>query len=110
MSDNYHTHSQQRHVINENDATFEKAANLFKALGDPQRLKLLTILYQGEACVSELASIDQMSTVSQRLKTLKNENLVTTRREGKHIIYSLADNHVYSLVENALEHVKEKLR
>jgi ArsR family transcriptional regulator len=49
-----------------------------------------------------------MSTVSQRLKVLKSENLVKTRREGKHIIYSLADNHVYDLMKNALEHVKEK--
>jgi len=104
----YHTHTEQRHVIDESDITFERAARLFKAVADTERLKLLTILYQGEACVSELATKDQMSTVSQRLKILKNENLVRTRREGKHIIYSLADDHVVSLIKNALAHVKEK--
>lgn len=104
----YHTHDVQREVLEESDATFERAALLFKALADAERLKLLSILYQGEACVSELATQSQMSTVSQRLKVLKSENLVKTRRDGKHIIYSLADNHVYDLMKNALEHVKEK--
>lgn len=107
-NENYHSHSQQRCVVNESDSTFEKTAQLFKALADAERLKLLTILYQEEACVSELATKDQMSTVSQRLKILKNENLVKTRREGKHIIYSLADDHVFSLIKNALAHAKEK--
>ena len=107
-NDHYHSHTEQRSVSDESHETFEKAAQLFKAVADPERLKLLTILYQSEACVSELATKDQMSTVSQRLKILKNENLVKTRREGKHIIYSLADDHVYSLVKNALEHVKER--
>ncbi len=49
-----------------------------------------------------------MSTVSQRLKTLKIENLITNKRQGKHMIYKLADEHVYELIVNALEHVKEK--
>jgi len=104
----YHVHETQRKVLEESDATFTRAALLFKALADAERLKLLSILYQGEACVSELATQSQMSTVSQRLKILKSENLVKTRREGKHIIYSLADNHVYYLMKNALDHVKEK--
>jgi ArsR family transcriptional regulator len=106
----YHSHSDQRNVIHENDATFEKAALLFKALADPERLKLMTILSQGEACVSELATKDQMSTVSQRLKTLKIENLITNKRQGKHMIYKLTDDHVYELIVNALAHVKEKHR
>ena len=106
----YHLHPEQRSIVNENDATFEKAAQLFKALADPERLKLITILSQGEACVSELATKDQMSTVSQRLKTLKIENLITGKRSGKHMIYKLADHHVYELIVNALEHVKEKHR
>ena len=108
MSEYYHDHDSQRSIADETDATFEKAAKLFKAVADPERLKLLTILFQGEACVSELATKDQMSTVSQRLKILKNENLIRSRREGKHIIYYLSDDHVYSLVGNALDHVKEK--
>lgn len=104
----YHMHETLRDAPTESNNTFERAALLFKALADAERLKLLSILYKGEACVSELATQAQMSTVSQRLKILKNENLVKTRREGKHIIYSLADNHVYHLMKNAIDHVKEK--
>ena len=104
----YHSHSEQRNITDESDETFEKAAQLFKALADPERLKLIAILAQGEACVSELSTESQMSTVSQRLKTLRLENLVTKKRDGKHIIYSLTDQHVFQLIENALEHVKEK--
>lgn len=111
MSDetrDYHVHDNPRKMVDESDATFEKAARLFKALADPERLKLMAILAQGEACVSELASKDQMSTVSQRLKTLRVENLVTSKRDGKHINYRLTDDHVFELIENALAHVKEK--
>lgn len=106
--DEFHEHESQRHTATVDDVTLEKAAQLFKALADPERLKLLTILAQGEACVSELATKDQMSTVSQRLKTLRTENLVSKTRHGKHIIYRLADQHIYDLIENALEHAKEK--
>ena len=106
-SDEYHQHHNQRRSVNVSDATLEKAAQLFKALADVERLKLLTVLAEGEACVSELATRDQMSTVSQRLKTLRMENLVSKKRDGKHMIYSLTDRHVFELVENALAHVKE---
>ncbi len=102
-----HQHNKIRRVERATDGTLEKAGRLFKALADFERLKLLTVLSQGEACVSELATREQMSTVSQRLKVLYNENLVTRRRDGKHIIYGLADHHVYKLVENALSHVQE---
>ena len=85
----------------------EKAARIFRALGDPERLRLLTILSEGNACVSELATKDQLSTVSQRLRTLRNENLVSRKRQGKHIIYGLADDHVLELITNALVHAGE---
>jgi ArsR family transcriptional regulator len=108
LNPSHHSHETLRQASDESSETFKRAALLFKALADAERLKLLSILYEGEACVSELATQAQMSTVSQRLKILKNENLVKTRREGKHIIYSLADNHVYHLMKNAIDHVKEK--
>jgi ArsR family transcriptional regulator len=102
-----HEHDTLRTDATESDETYQKAAQLFKALADPERLKLLTILANGEACVSELASKDQMSTVSQRLKLLRNENLVSNKRDGKHMIYQLSDHHVFKLIENAIAHVKE---
>ena len=104
----FHEHQSQRLPVGETDETYAVAARLFKALADPERLKLMAILSEGEACVSELATKDQMSTVSQRLKTLRSENLVKNKRSGKHIIYELADHHVFELIQNALEHVKEK--
>ena len=103
-----HSHTEIRTVHDIDQETFNKAALLFKALADPERLKLIAILAEGEACVSELATKGQMSTVSQRLKLLRMENLIKSKRQGKHMIYSLADHHVYELVKNALAHVKEK--
>lgn len=86
-----------------------RAAALFRACGDPERLRLLERLSQGEFCVSELAaeSGEGLSTVSQRLRLLRTEGLVGRRREGKHIYYALADQHVADLIQSALEHALE---
>ncbi|MCB9898199.1 MAG: winged helix-turn-helix transcriptional regulator [Planctomycetes bacterium] len=87
---------------------FARAVRLFKALGDPARLRLLETLSRGAACVSELAEDGEpLSTVSHRLRLLRNEGLVSGRRDGKHVIYALADDHVAELVRAALEHGSE---
>ena len=88
----------------------DRAASLFRALGDSERLRLLEMLAHGERCVTEMAgAVDAgLSTVSQRLKVLRAEQLVSRRRQGKHIYYSLADEHIAGLVRNALEHVSHK--
>ena len=87
----------------------DRAERLFKALGDVPRLRLLAVLAQGEACVTELAGSDQdgLSTVSQRLRVLHQAELVARRRAGKHILYRLADQHVSDLIFNALAHASE---
>lgn len=92
-----------------NGEDLEKAASLFRALGDVSRLRILTTLAQSEACVTELAehSSESLSTVSQRLRVLRGEKLVIRRRQGKHINYALADQHVADLVQNALAHAGE---
>ena len=100
-------HGNIRSLKGVGDDTLEKAARIFRALADPSRLRLLTILSEGEACVSELAEEDQISTVSQRLRTLRSENLVSRKRNGKHIIYGLADDHVVDMIRNALAHAGE---
>jgi DNA-binding transcriptional ArsR family regulator len=84
----------------------ERAVRLFKALGDEARLRTLELLIGREVCVSELAeaSAEQISTVSHRLRLLRSEGLVNRRRDGRHIYYSLADKHVFELIQNALEH------
>ena len=106
MAGDEHQH-QLRDLNKISDQTLEKTARIFRALADPSRLRLLTVLAEGSACVSELATEDQLSTVSQRLRTLRTENLVKRHREGKHLIYELADDHVLEMVENALRHAEE---
>ncbi len=89
--------------------TLEAAAGFFRAAGDASRLRILTQLRDGELCVTDLAaaSDEGMSTMSQRLKVLRSEGLVRRRRDGKHILYALADAHVLALVEAALEHAHD---
>ncbi len=90
--------------------SIERAANLFRALGDSSRLRLLSRLIDGPLCVGDLAEIENeaMSTISQRLRVLRAENIVVRRRQGKHILYGLVDRHVTNLVLNALAHADEK--
>jgi DNA-binding transcriptional ArsR family regulator len=88
----------------------EEASAMFRALGDPSRLRLLTRLAGGEICVTELAQLehDKLTTVSARLKTLCAVRLVKRRREAKHIFYALSDAHILQLVESAIGHAAER--
>ena len=90
-------------------ATFERAAGIFQALGDPGRLRLLAILADEETCVSELAELldEEVSTISHRLRLLRAEGIVQRRRQGRHIYYSLLDEHVALLLRNAFDHAAE---
>jgi ArsR family transcriptional regulator, lead/cadmium/zinc/bismuth-responsive transcriptional repressor len=87
----------------------EPAARLFRALGDAQRLRLLKLLARREHCVSEIVEAfgDKFPTVSQRLRLLHADGLISRRRDGVHIRYALADRHVVSLLANALEHAAQ---
>jgi ArsR family transcriptional regulator, lead/cadmium/zinc/bismuth-responsive transcriptional repressor len=91
------------------DLAFERAAALFRAAGDQARLRLLHQLDAGECCVSDLAEArhTKLSTLSQQLRVLHAERIVTRRREGKQVFYSLADGHVRELIRAALEHAGE---
>ena len=87
----------------------ERAAALFRAAGEVARLKLLDRLADGEWCVTELAEAAGvgLSTVSQQLRILRAERIVTRRRAGKHIFYGLADSHIVELLRSAIEHAAE---
>ena len=102
-------HGARRDPVAVSGEAMERAARFFRALGEPSRLRLLAFLSRGEACVSEVAAADgdEISTVSQRLRVLRNEGLVSRRRQGKHIVYRLADQHVVDMIFNALEHAAE---
>ncbi len=87
----------------------ERIAELFKAFGDPTRVHILSLLLQGEMCVGDIASgvaISQ-SAISHQLRILKQMHLIKFRREGKNIWYSLADDHVRTILQTGLEHVTE---
>jgi ArsR family transcriptional regulator len=87
----------------------ERAARLFRALGDAPRLRILLLLMRGEVCVGELVTAlgEKFSTVSQRLRVLRTEGLVSRRRDGSHVYYGLSDDHVKGLVANAVAHADE---
>ena len=84
-------------------------SELFKILGDPTRTKILFVLEQGDFCVSDISNAVSMTkyAVSHQLRLLKQAKLVKCRRDGKEMIYSLDDDHVYTLFECALAHVLE---
>jgi DNA-binding transcriptional ArsR family regulator len=91
------------------DAARARAAALFRAVGDVHRLQLIEYLAAGERCVSELAEATgtKLSTLSQQLRVLRQERIVTQRREGKHMYYALADAHIRELAFAALRHAEE---
>ena len=78
-----------------------RASGLLKALANPDRLLLLCQLSQGEHCVSEMEGLlgIQQPTLSQQLGVLREERLVTTRREGKQIFYSLASKEALAVMQ-----------
>ncbi|WP_144997683.1 ArsR/SmtB family transcription factor [Polystyrenella longa] len=90
----------------------QKAADIFRALGDPIRFQILSLLAQKEMCVSDIASLleDSLPAVSQRLKLLRKDNIVSVRRSGKFSYYSLVDNHVRTLVSNVIEYLAQEER
>ncbi len=83
-------------------------ADMFRALGDPSRLRLLHILHGGERCVKDLAGQLEItpSAVSHQLRLLRGLRLVRCRRDGRHIYYDLDDDHVHSLIREGLDHVR----
>ena len=91
------------------DETLYRLAELFKVFGDPTRIRILYTLFVQELCVQDIANKLSMtqSAISHQLRILKQMSLVKFRRDGKTIYYSLADNHVATIMDQGLEHVCE---
>ena len=85
-------------------------AELFKVFGDSTRIRILFVLFEAEVCVYDIAEALNMtqSAISHQLKILKQSRLIKGRREGKHIFYSLADDHVRSIIAEGREHIEEE--
>jgi DNA-binding transcriptional ArsR family regulator len=89
--------------------TLQSMTDIFKALSDPSRLKIVTALSACELCVCDLAAVcgSSESAVSHQLRILRNLKILRYRREGKVVFYRLDDDHVKSLINQSLEHVRE---
>ena len=87
----------------------EHIADLFKGFADTTRVRILYALTGGELCVTDISQQVELSqsAVSHQLRLLKQMQLIRFRREGKNILYSLADDHVKTILEMGLEHVLE---
>lgn len=85
-------------------------ADFYKIFGDTTRVKILYALDQSELCVNDISAKLGMSVsaVSHQLHTLRESDLVRTKRDGKVIYYSLADEHVRTILECGIEHLEEK--
>ncbi len=84
-------------------------AELFKIFGDSTRIKILYALFEAELCVCDIAQLLKVSqtAVSHQLRVLKTNKLVKSRKDGKNVFYSLADDHVYSIINQGMDHINE---
>ncbi len=84
-------------------------AELYKVFGDSTRIKILYVLFEAEMCVGDIAELLSISpsAISHQLRVLKANKLVKFRREGKTMLYSLADDHVRTIIGTGMEHLCE---
>ena len=89
--------------------TLYDVAELFKNFSDSTRIRIMYCLFEKGRSVTEISELLQMnqSAISHQLRFLKNSKLVKNRRDGKTIYYSLDDDHVYNIISQGIEHVKE---
>lgn len=92
------------------DETLLRLSDLFKIFGDGTRIRILYVLFEEEVCVCDLARLLGMtqSAVSHQLRILRNARLIKARRDGKTVFYSLADDHVRTLLSQGMEHISEE--
>ncbi|AFZ31624.1 transcriptional regulator, ArsR family [Gloeocapsa sp. PCC 7428] len=100
-------HCLQHRVLNTEKA--QRMAEFFSLLGDPNRLRILSLLAAQELCVCDLAAALDMSesAVSHQLRTLRTMRLVSYRKQGRNVFYNLQDSHVLNLYQSVTEHLDE---
>ena len=84
-------------------------SELFRVFGDSTRIKILYVLLESDMCICDISNLLNMnqSAISHQLRILKQSKLVKNRREGKTVIYSLADGHVRTMISQGMEHIEE---
>ena len=84
-------------------------AELFKVFGDSTRVRIICALFENEMCVCDIAAVLNMtqSAISHQLRVLKQARLVKYRRDGKTVYYSLSDDHIKTIFDQAFEHITE---
>ena len=110
--DSIEVHQELLNIVNEKlppEEVLYDLAELFKVFGDSTRIRILFVLFEAEVCVCDLAAVLSMtqSAISHQLRILKQNKLVKCRREGKSVFYSLADDHVRSIIAQGREHIEE---
>jgi ArsR family transcriptional regulator, lead/cadmium/zinc/bismuth-responsive transcriptional repressor len=97
----------QNEILSDKDLLL--VSNLYKVISDPTRIKIIYALEKRELCVSDISVILNMtqSSISHQLKTLKNAMIVKSRKDGKVVFYSLKDEHIHQIFNQALAHVFE---
>jgi len=92
------------------DRRAKRTTDIFSALSDPTRFRILNALAIRELCVCDLAAIAEVSqsAASHQLRVLRNLDLVAFRRDGRRAVYRLADDHVRTLISQGLEHADEE--
>ena len=95
-------------VLNEENTDY--VSGLFKMLGEPGRLKIVCALMGTRMCVAHLAEQVEMeqSALSHQLRNLKNAGLVKSEKQGKQVFYSLDDQHIYTIITQAIDHSKHR--
>ena len=110
--DSIHAHEEigerVRQELPDEDTLYD-LSELFRIFGDSTRIRILYVLFEAEMCVCDIAALLGMtqSAISHQLRALKNARLVKSRREGKTVFYALADDHVKTIIDQGIEHVKE---
>ena len=110
--ESHEVHKYLLKIVNEklpSETEWYDLAELFKVFGDSTRIRILFVLFEAEVCVCDLAEALGMtqSAISHQLRILKQNKLVKNRREGKSIFYSLADEHVRTIIAQGCEHIEE---
>lgn len=111
--DTFEVHENLLEIVNQTmpeETELYDLAELFKVFGDSTRIRILFVLFEAEVCVCDLAEVLHMtqSAISHQLRILKQSKLVKSRREEKSVFYSLADDHVRTIIAQGREHIEEE--